>query len=55
MADVNGLKKVNDTWGVTGDALLRSAARILLGAFRAEDIVARFGETSSSFFFREPT
>jgi diguanylate cyclase (GGDEF)-like protein/PAS domain S-box-containing protein len=44
MADVNGLKKVNDTLGHdAGDALLRSAARILLGAFRAEDIVARFG------------
>ena len=44
MADVNGLKKVNDTLGHdAGDALLRSAARIILGAFRAEDIVARFG------------
>ncbi|HXC92824.1 MAG TPA: PAS domain S-box protein [Geobacteraceae bacterium] len=44
MADVNGLKAVNDTLGHTaGDNLLRMAARIILGAFRAEDIVARIG------------
>jgi diguanylate cyclase (GGDEF)-like protein/PAS domain S-box-containing protein len=44
MADVNGLKKVNDTLGHdAGDDLIRLAARIILGAFRAEDIVARIG------------
>jgi diguanylate cyclase (GGDEF)-like protein len=44
MADVNGLKTVNDTLGhEAGDNLLRMAARIILGAFRAEDIVARIG------------
>ncbi len=44
MADVNGLKTVNDTLGhEAGDHLIRLAARILLGAFRAEDIVARIG------------
>jgi len=44
MADVNGLKTVNDTQGhEAGDNLLRMAARIMLGAFRAEDIVARIG------------
>jgi diguanylate cyclase (GGDEF)-like protein/PAS domain S-box-containing protein len=44
MADVNGLKAVNDTQGhEAGDALLRMAGRIILGAFRAEDIVARIG------------
>jgi len=44
MADINGLKKVNDTLGHDeGDTLIRSAARIILGAFRAEDIVARIG------------
>jgi diguanylate cyclase (GGDEF)-like protein/PAS domain S-box-containing protein len=44
MADVNGLKTVNDTLGhEAGDQLIRLAGRILLGAFRAEDIVARIG------------
>jgi diguanylate cyclase (GGDEF)-like protein len=44
MADVNGLKTVNDTQGhEAGDNLLRMAARIILGAFRDEDIVARIG------------
>jgi diguanylate cyclase (GGDEF)-like protein len=44
MADVNGLKAVNDTLGhAAGDTLIRLAARIILGAFRAEDIVARIG------------
>lgn len=44
MADVNGLKTVNDTQGHdAGDNLIRMAARVILGAFRAEDIVARIG------------
>jgi diguanylate cyclase (GGDEF)-like protein/PAS domain S-box-containing protein len=44
MADVNGLKTVNDTLGhEEGDNLIRLAARLILGAFRAEDIVARIG------------
>lgn len=44
MADVNGLKRVNDTLGhEAGDHLIRLAARIILEAFRAEDIVARIG------------
>jgi len=44
MADVNGLKAVNDTLGhEAGDILIRMSARIILGAFRAEDIVARIG------------
>ena len=44
MADVNGLKTVNDTLGhEAGDKLIQMAARIILGAFRAEDIVARIG------------
>jgi diguanylate cyclase (GGDEF)-like protein len=44
MADVNGLKTVNDTQGhEAGDNLIRMAAKIILGAFRAEDIVARIG------------
>jgi diguanylate cyclase (GGDEF)-like protein/PAS domain S-box-containing protein len=44
MADVNCLKKVNDTKGHdAGDELIRMAARIILQAFRGEDIVARIG------------
>jgi diguanylate cyclase (GGDEF)-like protein/PAS domain S-box-containing protein len=44
MADVNGLKIVNDTLGHSaGDRLIRMAARIMLEAFRSEDIVARIG------------
>ena len=44
MADVNGLKTVNDTLGhEAGDNMIRLAARIIQEAFRAEDIVARIG------------
>jgi diguanylate cyclase (GGDEF)-like protein len=44
MADVNGLKTVNDTLGhEAGDDLIRLVARIILRAFRAKDIVARIG------------
>jgi diguanylate cyclase (GGDEF)-like protein/PAS domain S-box-containing protein len=44
MADINGLKTVNDTQGhEAGDNLIRISARIILDAFRAEDIVARIG------------
>lgn len=44
MADVNGLKTVNDTMGhEAGDNLIRLAARIILRVFRAEDVVARLG------------
>jgi diguanylate cyclase (GGDEF)-like protein len=44
MADVNGLKAVNDTMGhEAGDALIRLAAHLIMSEFRAEDIVARIG------------
>jgi diguanylate cyclase (GGDEF)-like protein len=44
VADVDGLKTVNDTRGhAFGDALLRKAAVLLSEAFRAEDVVARIG------------
>jgi diguanylate cyclase (GGDEF)-like protein/PAS domain S-box-containing protein len=44
MADVNGLKTVNDTHGhEAGDALIQMAARIIAAVFRSEDIVARIG------------
>lgn len=44
MADVNGLKLVNDTYGhVVGDEMLKSAARIIRDSCRVEDVVARWG------------
>ena len=44
MADVDGLKKINDKNGhAAGDILLKRVAQILTTAFRAEDVVARIG------------
>lgn len=44
MADVDGLKEVNDTQGhAAGDEVLRQAAKVLFSVFRAEDMVARIG------------
>ena len=44
MADVDGLKVVNDSFGhAAGDRLLQRAATVLLDTFRADDVVARIG------------
>jgi len=44
MADINGLKLVNDAFGHdSGDELLRKAAGILKKSCRSEDIIARWG------------
>ncbi|MBA4379654.1 MAG: hypothetical protein C0393_03030 [Anaerolinea sp.] len=44
MADVDRLKETNDRHGhAAGDALLKHVAQALTAAFRAEDVVARFG------------
>lgn len=44
MADLNGLKLVNDTYGHSaGDELLKTAARIIKQSCRFEDIIARWG------------
>ncbi|MCD4668816.1 MAG: diguanylate cyclase [Actinomycetia bacterium] len=44
IADINGLKLVNDAFGHDeGDNLLKSCARVLKKCCRADDIVARFG------------
>lgn len=44
VADVDGLKKVNDSIGhAAGDTLLRRTAALLRGTFRDEDVVARTG------------
>ncbi|OGW72109.1 MAG: hypothetical protein A2Y02_02810 [Omnitrophica bacterium GWA2_52_12] len=43
-ADVDGLKKINDTFGhQEGDCALTSISRVLQGTFRDSDIVARIG------------
>jgi len=43
-ADVDGLKKINDTYGHdAGDAALAATARILKETFRSSDIAARLG------------
>jgi diguanylate cyclase (GGDEF)-like protein len=44
MADVDGLKRINDTLGhAAGDELIKAAADILRKAFRSGDLVARLG------------
>ena len=44
MADLDGLKAVNDTDGhEAGDQLIRAAADILRNSFRGDDVVARIG------------
>ena len=44
MADLNGLKLVNDTYGHhEGDQLLKNMAEILKESCRGEDIIARWG------------
>lgn len=44
MADLNGLKLVNDTLGhATGDRLLRRAAEVITANCRDSDIIARWG------------
>jgi len=42
--DLNGFKKINDTYGhAAGDDLLKQVANRLLRAFRAKDVVGRWG------------
>ena len=44
MADLNGLKLVNDTYGhYAGDEMLKRVAAILKGVCREDDLIARFG------------
>ncbi len=44
MADINGLKLVNDTYGhLKGDELLKIAAQVVRSSCREEDIVGRWG------------
>lgn len=44
MADIDGLKLINDSFGhAAGDQLIRRAANVLRESFRCEDVVARIG------------
>jgi len=44
MADVNGLKLINDSFGhVMGDELLKKVAKVIKKACRTDDIIARLG------------
>ncbi|HIJ95490.1 MAG TPA: diguanylate cyclase [Desulfuromonadales bacterium] len=44
VADIDGLKIVNDTYGHdAGDQLIRTVADTLISAFRASDVVSRIG------------
>ncbi len=44
MADLNGLKLVNDAYGHScGDEMLRIAARVISNSCREDDIIARWG------------
>jgi diguanylate cyclase (GGDEF)-like protein len=44
MADVDGFKIINDTLGHdAGDFVLKTAAALLSGSLRAQDMVARWG------------
>ena len=50
MMDLDGFKKINDRYGhQEGDAVLKQIAAILSKAFRADDLVARFGGDAVSY------
>ena len=44
MADLDGLKRINDTYGhAFGDELLKNTGKVLSEIFRANDVIARIG------------
>ena len=53
VADVDGMKQVNDTWGhAKGDELLIRVANILRKSVRSEDVVARIGGDEFAIILR---
>jgi diguanylate cyclase (GGDEF)-like protein len=56
MADLNGLKLLNDTFGhEVGDEMLRQTAETLINACRKEDIIARWGGDEFVIFLPQTT
>jgi diguanylate cyclase (GGDEF)-like protein len=50
-ADIDGLKRINDTYGhPEGDCAIRAAADVLKNTFRAMDIIARLGGDEFTVF-----
>lgn len=55
-ADVDGLKKVNDSFGhLVGDQMIVSAANVLGKVFRSSDVIARLGGDEFVAFTMEST
>ncbi|HBD10133.1 MAG TPA: hypothetical protein DCZ69_17915 [Syntrophobacteraceae bacterium] len=56
IADMDGLKDVNDTFGhQAGDNLIRRAAEVLRASFRQEDVAARIGGGGFSVIMPAPS
>ncbi|NVN93295.1 MAG: diguanylate cyclase [Desulfuromonadales bacterium] len=54
IADLDGLKEVNDTFGHEyGDALIRAAADMLRDIFRTDDTIARIGGDEFAIILKE--